>query len=437
MTASNINAGNSPDPFAGLNFTGHVQETDTTQGISQTQGTSATSISTLERSNALASNEKLDGGNPKVEQPDSNLLKEFNVVSGTLEEAMTLAGKMQQEISERLLKEFESVKGFALASEAAIMNAFNNGGPIDTSFLADFGLPADRAQIVGDKLNRSFEETKATTGGNPFFNPSFATAYFAIMSEVTKSQIGAKFMEYMTAIAGSKMSFEIGKTNAELTKQEYYLRAYQALSEAITAFVSAGISVVSLINSFATAKLAENKHKDDVKKLEADIKAQDKELQTIRTNSNIVLDQQTSPTPQNLKNAGMQKDALDAYEQGYNKMEKMQERLDYLKSGKGMQENIMNHSRTIGDQIKMGGDAASQFNQGVGKLFSSMYDFALADVKSTMEMNNAILGVLRNFIENSMKARDDMSNAIGQTIENMERNIRENNAAVTRMISGH
>lgn len=256
------------------------------------------------------------------------------------------------------------------------------------------------------------------TGGNPevtgnkWFNPSFLAAFSAVMDEILKLRKDTAYREAQLSISQAQSLLEQAKSSADLTRALYNTRAQEKITEAITSFVGAGVSLMGAWDSAKSSVTARSKL------------AQDPEFQQVEGRINAAnvpakqanLDQKEATLWEKggtlqVQNPGMEQErvaALAARGQAQRELEAAravtpQERNADLRL---KQEMITQKTAEVDRQVQMKTDVMKQVVQATNSALQASLTSQEGELEAQKTMLDAKQQLMNRWLDNAMKARD-------------------------------
>lgn len=282
-------------------------------------------------------------------------------------------------------------------------------------------------------------KTSGTSGdpavtGNKWFNPSFLAAFSAVMDEVLKLRKDTAYQEAQLSISQAQSLLEQAKSSADLTRALYNTRAQEKLTEAITSFVGASVSLAGAWDSAKSSVTARSKLAQDpeYQKVEGRINASDP---TKIPAKEAALQQKTADLTEKEKVLQEKTTAADALDNGpekygaLNAKDQAQREVDAARLSKNQAEKELNEARAVTPQernadlrlkqemitqktaevdrqVQMKTDVMKQVVQGTNSALQATLTSEEGEIEAKKTMLDAKQQLMNRWLDNAMKARD-------------------------------
>lgn len=271
-------------------------------------------------------------------------------------------------------------------------------------------LPSTAGSPVLPSAKTSGASGDPAVTGNKWFNPSFLAAFSAVMDEVLKLRKDTAYREAQLSISQAQSLLEQAKSSADLTRALYNTRAQEKITEAITSFVGAGVSLAGAWDSAKSSVTARSKL------------AQDPEYQAVEGRIGAA-------TPDvGVKQATLQQKEAALWEKGgtlrvqdeHLEQERLQAltardeaRADLNTTKRDLnsdlrlkQEMITQKTAEIDRQVQMKTDVMKQVVQGTNSALQASYTSQEGEIEAKKTMLDAKQQLMNRWLDNAMKARD-------------------------------
>lgn len=254
--------------------------------------------------------------------------------------------------------------------------------------------------------------------GNPWFNPSFLASFNAVMSEIMQLQKKTAYEEAQSSLKESQNILAMAETSASLTVKIGETQAAQKMVEAITSFASAGVSMVGTLQTMKNSVRAG-----------AEVDAEQPQLQRNITAAQTNLDEKRAALalidePEELILAEAPPAVNPARLQAQQAVEEAQTRLTTA-TGK-RQEAVYQKTTQINQITQMQTETMKQVIQGTNAMIQAGFSTEQAALEASKTMVEAYQNMLRNLMDNSIKARDSANSSFGSACDLLNRIVDSN-----------
>lgn len=300
-------------------------------------------------------------------------------------------------------------------------------------------LPSTAGSPVLPSAKTSGASGDPAVTGNKWFNPSFLAAFSAVMDEVLKLRKDTAYREAQLSISQAQSLLEQAKSSADLTRALYNTRAQEKITEAITSFVGAGVSLAGAWDSAKSSVTARSKLAQDpeYQKVEGRINASDptkipaKETALQQKTADLTAKEKAleeKTTIANQLDDDPNASGVQTYE-AMNARDQAQREVDAAKLSKNQAEKELNEARAvtpqdrtadlrlkqemitqktaeIDRQVQMKTDVMKQAVQGTNSALQASYTSQEGEIEAEKTMLDAKQQLMNRWLDNAMKARD-------------------------------
>ena len=275
-------------------------------------------------------------------------------------------------------------------------------------------LPSTAGSPVLPSAKTSGASGDPAVTGNKWFNPSFLAAFSAVMDEVLKLRKDTAYREAQLSISQAQSLLEQAKSSADLTRALYDTRAQEKITEAITSFVGAGVSLVGAWDSAKSSVTARTKLAQDpdyqavegrinaanVQAKQANLTQKEADVVRIRGAADAALDD-ANPVP------GFQ-EARQARDQAQRELTAAQAVTPQERNAdlRLKQEMITQKTAEVDRQVQMKTDAMKQVVQGTNSALQASLTSQEGEIEAEKTMLDAKQQLMNRWLDNAMKARD-------------------------------
>lgn len=273
-------------------------------------------------------------------------------------------------------------------------------------------LPSTAGSPVLPSAKTSAASGDPAVTGNKWFNPSFLAAFSAVMDEVLKLRKDTAYREAQLSISQAQSLLEQAKSSADLTRALYNTRAQEKITEAITSFVGAGVSLVGSWDSAKSSVTARSKLAQDpeyqqvegrigaanVQAKQVNFTQKEAEVTRLRAGADDALDGEDP----NLVKALQERDTA-AQELAAAKAVTSQDRNADLRL---KQEMITQKTAEVDRQVQMKTDVMKQVVQGTGSALQASLTSQEGELEAKKTMLDAKQQLMNRWLDNATKARD-------------------------------
>lgn len=254
--------------------------------------------------------------------------------------------------------------------------------------------------------------------GNPWFNPSFLASFNAVMSEIMQLQKKTAYQEAQSSLKESQNILEMAKTSASLTLQIGETQAAQKMVEAITSFAGAGVSMVGTLQTMKNSVRAG-----------AEVDAEQPQLQgNIDTaRANLAQKQQALQEAQQPDEVAVGVDPPPVHLAVAHAEQEVQAAQTRLDGATGKRNEAVYQRTTQLNQItQMQTETMKQVIQGTNAMIQAGFSTKQAALEASKTMVEAYQNMLRNVLDNSIKARDSANSSFGSACDLLNRIVDSN-----------
>ena len=271
--------------------------------------------------------------------------------------------------------------------------------------------------------------------GNKWFNPSFLAAFSAVMDEILKLRKDTAYREAQLSISQAQSLLEQAKSSADLTRALYETRAQEKITEAITSFVGAGVSLVGAWDSAKSSVTARSKLAQDPEYQRVEGRL-DKGDPTKLPAREAALQQKTADLEQKQQNLAEKQGNLYAVPEdgpaqygALNERDTARAEVDAAKMAKNQAEAELNEARAVTPQardadqrlkqemitqktaevdrqVQMKTDVMKQVVQGTNSALQESLTSQEGVLEAQKTMLDAKQQLMNRWLDNAMKARD-------------------------------
>lgn len=302
--------------------------------------------------------------------------------------------------------------GYKKIGQAAKDQIKVSEGVTPSSVTAECDKPTLAAPDAALTSDASLQQAVETLKANPWFLPSFLSAFNAIMYELLQTQKQIQFNESNMELYVRQKLYDLAQTNAELSKQITDNQAFEKLVQAVAAFATAALTAYNLVETTKNMGEATSKVENDIKNQRSQLdKAKFAELnKDPETKAKIgVIDEPINPSADQIaKREKALSEVVDKnkdYQYKSDEVKREQKKLDELEGSK--ETKIYEKERMLSTLSQMKGEALKQAVQAVSGVLTAQITFERGRMEESKGLNEGAIQALNKFSETTTKARDD------------------------------
>lgn len=253
---------------------------------------------------------------------------------------------------------------------------------------------------------------------NEWFNVSFMAVFTTVMAELASTLSKIRFEEGLEVIKARVMEAAIAFGKAELIKEAAHLEAQKEIAQAVTSFVTAGMSAVTLVMT----AMAMNNAKND-----PNVKAAENKMKGM-------IDENVKPPPplvavfQNQASTdskmGNFKDFMkNPDDPKYANIVKSEAYKDYKAAEANYNQKLHTQEQTEQSKVRSVEQVIRGLAEGSGAAARATFTEAKGGVDALIQMFELYGKVLQDFANTSQKARDDLSAAFNECIRALKETV--------------
>lgn len=286
-------------------------------------------------------------------------------------------------------------------------------------------VPAPREQLacIGEKELMDISKT------NPWFHPSYLGVFIAIMTEILQLERINQFNEAQIERDSRGRMVDMAKNMSTLTKLLYQNQAQEKFIEAMSCFLSAGISTGQLVDTIRNYGRASQEVNKDITDKTNEIKALEDKIKS----GHGVFDPPQNPTQQQLTDFHNKQDAILKNPQPNEPLHIAKARTDLAtaKQDLAKMENSLHKADAIRQKeyqmnqlSQLRGDIMKQIVQGTTSSITGIIKLEEGRIDALKQLLEGYNQALHKFNELATRAAESAATRVDKTTETITQTVR-------------